>query len=505
MVSLSSKELRKAAAREIQRRRAARTSLLSFAEYTHPRWQTGEHHKLICAALEELAARRTRRLIIEAPPRHTKSELTSVRLPAWWLGRNPTEQIIATSYSAELANDFGYQVRNLVADPTYNRVFPGVTLAKDDKAKGRWRTSEGGVYVSAGVGGSITGKGAHLAIIDDPFKSRAEADSPVFREKVWRFFNSDLQTRLMPDGVIVVMATRWHEDDLIGRILDRLDGWERLRLPAIRDEGTDAESALWPEWYPLERLHEIRKNYSDAALMREWFSLYQQDPRPSEGDYMRREWFEGNRWTGDKDSLPPLKIYITSDFAVTLPEEGRDPDWTVHGVFGVDDEDNLWVLDLWRGRTTSEVWIEALLDLHAKWGALAYFGEAGVIRRAIEPALRKRIRERRVYLPVTDDSWVASIRDKAIRGQSFRARAALGKVWFPADAEWASAAIEEIVGFPGATHDDIFDVFSLMCLAIDRAWGPAKQTPEENKEPRDRYRWKTVGAQRTSADSWKTV
>lgn len=494
--------LRAQAAQELLARRTARKSLLAFTEYTHPNFERGEHHEQICAALERVEQGLTRYLVLEAPPRHSKSELTSVRLPAWWLGRNPDSQIIAVSYNGDTATEFGYQVRNLVASPEYSRVFPDVALAPDAKAKGRWRTNKNGIYVSAGVGGAITGKGAHLAVVDDPIKSREEADSPTYRERVWKFYHSDLRTRLMPGGAIIVMMTRWHEDDLIGRLLERMpERWERVTLPAIANEGTDDEEALWPGWYPLEELTELRSDYLTSGQARVWYSMYQQDPKPDEGDYIRREWFT-ERWD-DSDGKPdrPVRIYMASDFAVTEPDDGADPDWTVHGVFGVDPDDNLLVLDLWRGKTTPDVWIDALLDLFAKWKPIGYVGESGVIRRSIESSLKKRMRERKVYGPVTKSSWIASTKDKWTRGQAFRTRAALGKVIFPSTAEWSSVAIEECVGFPAATHDDIFDVLSLMCLAIDRATAATNPKPPERKRATDG--WKK--AKKGTGSKWMTA
>lgn len=278
------------AAREVKRRRAARNSLLSFVEYTHPCWQSGEHHKRICEALERVERGECKRLMIFAPPRHSKSELASKRFPAWYLGRNPSRQIIACSYNDELATDFGRSVRNLVAEDEYRDIFPGVTLATDSAAAGRWHTSAGGVYISAGVGSGITGRGASLLIIDDPIKNREEADSETVREKVWRWYTSTAFTRLMPDGVVTLMTTRWHEDDLAGRALQS-ESWEVVELQAVADEDTPQERALWPEWYPLERLKEIRS----VVGHRDWTALYQQRPCAEQGTYMRREWFE-TRW-----------------------------------------------------------------------------------------------------------------------------------------------------------------------------------------------------------------
>lgn len=476
------------AAKELLRRRKARASLLSFIDYTHPAWDSGEHHAKICDALEgfltAVERKESPRLAIFAPPRHSKSEIASKRFPAWVLGKHPDWQIIACSYNADLATDFGREVRNLVIEDEYRAVFPGTELAQDSKAASRWNTSKKGAYVAAGVRGGITGKGAHIAIIDDPVKDRAEADSPVTQEAIWAWYTSTLRTRLMPGGGILLMLTRWHEEDLAGKALKQ-DGWDVLKLPAIRIENGE-EKALWPEWYDLEALHMLR---DDELPSRDWSALYQQEPRTEAGSYIRREWFE--RY----DEAPKrLNIYMASDFAVTEPREGSDPDWTEHGVFGLDGDGGIYVLDWWRGQTAADEWIDRLIDLFQKHEPIAWFGEAGVIRRAVEPFFRKRMQERRTFRRC---EWISSTKDKATRGRAFQARASMGRVWFPR-APWADRIIDQCVGFPGVTHDDSFDVMSLMCLAIN----DAHPAIENTTRPRVRERY---AAKPASSNSWKTA
>lgn len=478
----------KQAAAELLRRRRARASLLPFIDYTHPSWDSGEHHAKICEALEDFLRRVERkespRLAIFAPPRHSKSEIASKRFPAWVLGRHPDWQIIACSYNADLATDFGREVRNLVTEDEYRAVFPDTELAQDSKAASRWNTSKKGAYVAAGVRGGITGKGAHIAIIDDPVKDRAEADSPVTQEGVWGWYTSTLRTRLMPGGGILLMLTRWHEQDLAGKALER-GGWDVLKLPAIRIEDGE-EKALWPEWYNLEALRKLRDEELPA---RDWSALYQQEPRTETGSYIKREWF------GRYDEAPErLSVYMASDFAVTAPREGSDPDWTEHGVFGIDSEGDIYVLDWWGRQTTADEWIESLLDLFEKHKPIAWFGEGGVIRRSIEPFLRKRMQERRALRRC---EWITSAKDKATRGRAFQARASMGKIWFPQSA-WADRLIDQCVGFPGATHDDIFDAMSLMCLVVDQAHAAIEAAPKPRK--RERY-----SAKPERANTWKTA
>jgi len=239
----------------------ARRALLAFTEFTNPQYQRARHHELIAAKLEAVERGEIDRLMLFLPPRHGKSELASKRFPAWCLGRNPKRQIIAASYNSDLANDFGRSVRNIVAEPEFGQVFRGVSLAADSQAANRMNTNHGGAYVSAGVGTAVTGRGAHIAIIDDPFKDRAEADSETRRESVWDWYRSTLYTRLMPGGAVAIINTRWHEDDLCGRLLEsegRIeDGgqWDVLEMPAINSAG----EALWPEWYPMPALERISR------------------------------------------------------------------------------------------------------------------------------------------------------------------------------------------------------------------------------------------------------
>jgi predicted phage terminase large subunit-like protein len=288
-----------------------------------------------------------------------------------------------------------------------------------------------------------------------------------------------------PPGRVLIMCTRWHQEDLIGHLRDsEPDSWEVLTLPAIADEGTDHESALWPGRYPLDALNEIKASMAAGGRLREWRAQYQQSPTSEEGTYIQRSWFT-QRWMKEPQHR---HVYMASDFAVTESREGADPDWTEHAVFGLDPDSNLVVLDWWSGQTTADVWIEALLDLVEKWEPLAWFGESGPIRRAIEPFLIRRCRERGVYFR---QEWIASTRDKATRARAFQARAAMGKVVFPKSAAWASEVIEQCVAFPTALHDDKLDTLSLMCLAIDIAHDAV--LPVEDSGPDEKRDYAPVG------------
>jgi hypothetical protein len=266
-------------------REVVRRDVLAFAQATHPNFMVGAHHRLICDALQRVARGEIDRLMIFAPPRSGKSELVSLRFPAWFLGNYPNKQIICASYSDDLASDFGRRVRNLVSDENFQRYFPGTELLTDSRAANRWHTNKGGIYMSAGIMGGLVGKGSNIFIIDDPFRNREEADSDRIRDKVWNIYESDIQSRLMPGGAIVLMHTRWHTDDLAGRLLAKQeeggDRWHVVSLPAILDENTDHEKALWPEWFSLEEMRRRRTNTDP----RTWNALYQQNPQTDQGTF----------------------------------------------------------------------------------------------------------------------------------------------------------------------------------------------------------------------------
>lgn len=442
------------------KRRQARRSLLSFTSLTNGLYEAASHHKLICDKLEAVERGENDRLMIFMPPRHGKSELASKRFPAWCLGRDPARQIIAASYNSELAADFGRNVRNIVAEPEFGEVFPGVTLAQDSHAAARLNTNHGGAYVAAGVGTAVTGRGAHIALIDDPFKDREEADSERRRDLVWDWYRSTLFTRLMPGGAIVLIQTRWHEDDLAGRLLASESDWDVLELPALDGDG----KALWPEWYDEAALARIKATIGP----REWSALYQQRPQPDEGTFFQRGWFK--EW----EKLPQLRYYGTSDYAVT--DGGGD--YTVHRIWGIDASGAIYRVDGWRGQATSDVWIEKKLDLIAKHKPLCWFGEGGVIQKAVEPMLRRRMRERQAFCRL---EWLSSIHDKPTRARSFQAMAASGRVHFEKGAD-----LSEFLSFPAGKHDDDVDTASLIGRAIDQAH-PAMIPLKDAKRGADDY------------------
>lgn len=472
---------------ELLTRRKARAHLIDFTRYTKPDFEVGEHHERIADALERVERGEIDRLMIFAPPRHTKSELASRRFPAWYLGRHPDKQLIASTYSGEFALDFGRDVRGIVQDERFRKLFPDVTLAADSQAANRWHTNQGGVSVYVGVGGSITGRGAHIALIDDPFKNREEADSEVNREAVWRWYTSTLRTRLMPGGAIVLILTRWHEDDLAGRLLERQkDQWTVVELPAIQNEGTDHEKALWPQWYNLDALHRIKSDIGH----RDWASLYQQNPTPDEGTFFKREWF-----TFYKSPPERLHRYTTGDFAVT----DGDGDYTEIATHGYAPDGTLYLgMDGWYGQTAADKWIEALIDQVERNKPFAFFGEGGPIRRSIEPFLIRRMRERKKACRL---EWLPATADKPTMARPLQAMASMGKVKLP-DNEYGHRLLAQFLTFPAGKFDDAVDMASLMARAIDQAHPAVLTTAPTNADKGDI--WTRAFAQ-SETNSWKTT
>jgi predicted phage terminase large subunit-like protein len=448
---------------ELLRRRKAQESLIAFTEFTFPEFEAGKHHRIIAEALEDVEAGKCKRLMIFAPPRHTKSELASRRFPAWYIGRNPNKQLICTTYAQEFADDFGHDVRGIVRDESYGLVFPTVHLADDSKAKNKWRTNKGGIYIAAGIDGPITGRGAHVAMIDDPFKNRQDAFSQTNREHVWKWYTSVLRTRLMPGGAIILIMTRWHEDDLAGRLLERAkkggEQWRVISLPAMT-EG----QPLWPEWFNLGELEAIKS----TLPVEEWQALYQQDPTPDDGIYFKREWFR--RYT---DLPTNLTVYMSGDFAVS---EGKG-DFTSIFVWGVDHTGRIFVLDYWTDQAGSDRWMWQVITMMKQWKPWAHCAEAGVIKKAIEPFLLDAMNRQNVACVM---EWLPTTGDKPAMCQSFKALLSCGRVYFPAT-DKGDEIIMRLLKFPGGMVDDDADACGVFGRFINRVFDANK--PEEPPKP----------------------
>lgn len=390
------------------------------------------------------------------PPRHGKSELASRRFPAFHLGMKPSDQFISCSAGGDLAADFGRDVKEIIDSQEYGKLFPGTRLAEDSQAKGKWHTAAGGIYFSVGVGGAVLGRGADIALIDDPFATMEEAQSQTIRDKVWRWYNGTIYNRLMPNGRIVVINHRMHQDDLCGRLIDVMqaggDKWEIVKLPAISENN----EALWPEWYPLERLERIRSTYQLSGQSVHWSSLYQQEPTIEDGDYFKREWFR--TYVAEPAQL---SYYGASDFAVTK----GDGDWTVHILVGLDANDNLYICDVKRARVTSDISVDTMLTMGFEAKSIGWAVDRDLIQATLLPYIQKRMQERRTYITMTPLSM--GRRDKRARAQAFRARCASGKVYLPRQAPWLDEFLSELLAFDNGTHDDQVDACGLIGRMLD--------------------------------------
>ena len=398
------------------------------------------------------------------PPGSAKSTYASVLFPPYYMGRHPTTPILGVSNTTELAERFSRRARNLVGSPRFRNVF-GFGCREDTRSAGSWENEKGGEFFAAGIGSAIAGRRAGLGLIDDPVKSREEADSERVREKHWDWYLNDFLTRLLPSAPQIVIQTRWHEDDLSGRILAReADRWTILKLPMLAGSndplGRQPGDRLWPEWFTDEMVATARMD------TRAWNALYQQDPVPDDGDFFERERFS---FYGDMPAN--LHIYGASDYAVS---EGSG-DFTEHGIFGLDYNADIYVLAWWRKQSASNVWIESQCDLIAQWKPLIWFGESGPIRKAIEPFLKRRMEERQTYCRL---EWLPSVADKTVRARPIQARAAMGKVFLP-KADWVSDVMGQLMRFPAGKYDDAVDVFSLIGRGLEFMKPPkAPQLPK---------------------------
>jgi predicted phage terminase large subunit-like protein len=455
----------------------ARDDLLSFACLTMPdpadidnpemsRYKPAAHHAAIARALQRVEAGSDLRTIITMPPRHGKTELASHRFAPWFVGRDPYREVIVSTYNQTFAEDHGRKIRDVMMSSEYAQVFPEATLKRDSKSAERLQLTEGGLLFFAGVGGAITGRGADLFLIDDPFKNREEAESATIRDQVWNWFTSTAYTRLLPGGRVIIILTRWHEDDIVGRIFDpeyvdpkESAKWKVLSLQAVAGDGDPLGrakgEALWPERYPIEVLDSIR----GVVGPRDWSALYQQNPTPDDGQYFLRTMFKPYQ-PGD---LPKaLNIYGMSDHAVGLKQRN---DASVIGCIGVDEDDNIWILpDVVWGRFDAEQQVEAMIDQFLRRKPIFWWSEKGHISDSIGPFLRERQQETKAWQAIHE---MTPSKDKLTRARSIMARASMRPIRVPAFAPWWSDALDELLKFPNAKHDDFVDWLSWGGIGLD--------------------------------------
>jgi predicted phage terminase large subunit-like protein len=461
---------RSEAAKELLNRRSIRRSLTDFARLCG--FEPAKHHKLLIEALEGVERGEIPRLAVFMPPGSAKSTYSSVLFAAWLIAKQ-NANVLAASHTTELAEKWGRRVRNLI---TEHGLVLNASLAPDSQAAGRWSLTSGAEYYAAGVGTGIAGFRAKFGLIDDPIRSRQDADSELIRDRIWDWYINDFRTRLVPNAREVLIQTRWHEDDLAGRALNHSE-WKVISLPAIAEEndalGRKPGEPLWDDDYGYgQQVIELQKN----TPARTWSALYQQRPAPEDGDYFRAAWLK------PYDKLPDIKtmrIYGGSDYAVTA--DGGD--YTVHIVVGIDPNGEMYLLDLWRKQAATDEWIEAFCDLILKWKPLGWAEEQGQIRAGVGPYLDRRSRERRAY--VVRDAFPTR-GDKAVRAQSIRGRMGSLGLHVPFGASWYPAFRSELLSFPAGKHDDQVDALGLVGQLLDKMVKGIAARPVE-KPRRDRW------------------
>jgi predicted phage terminase large subunit-like protein len=450
---------------------------VSFMEYVRMMWPGfvhGRHHALMAKKFEAIAKGEMKRVIINMPPRHTKSEFASYLLPSWFLGKNPAKKVIQCSNTADLAVGFGRKVRNLVDSEQYASVFPGVKLRQDSKAAGRWATNKNGEYFAIGVGGTVTGKGADLLIIDDPHSEQEAAlaaGNPEIYQKVYEWYTSGPRQRLQPGGAIVIVMTRWGEADLTGRVLqdalkrEKGEEWELIELPAIMPSG----NPLWPEFWSIDELEALK----EELPVSKWNAQYQQKPTGEEGALVKREWWK--IW--ERERPPNCEYVIQSwDTAFTKSERSDYSACTVWGVFHMDEDPknvNVILLEAYQERLEFPELKEKAFEMYNIWEPDTCIIEA---KAAGSPLIFEM---RRMGVPVQEYTPVRG-NDKFVRINSVTDLFRSGKVWAP-DTRWAHELIEQMAAFPNAAHDDLVDS-STQALIRFRQGGFLRLNTDEEEE-----------------------
>lgn len=475
------------AKKELAQRQLAANNLLAFTKRYNQKYKAGWVHRDICEKLEwfsaAIAAGESPRLILTMPPRHGKSELASRNFPAWHLGKYPDHEVITCSYAATLASGFSKKVREMCRDSNFNKLFPEFALDMEAQSVEHWMTKQGGGLAAAGVGGPITGKGAHVLIIDDPIKNRDEAESVSTRESIWNWFTSTAYTRLAPGGGVLCIQTRWHDDDLAGRLITRseedeenTEDWVVVNYPAIavtdelyRKQG----EALHNDRYPLPTLERIRKTIGN----RDFSALYQQNPVPENG-----ELFTSGMVRYYKQSELPdfetMNFYTAWDLAIGQKETN---DRTVGITVGVDAKLDIWVVDIRIGRWGSMEIVDRILDTYQAWRSTVTGIEKGQIEMSIRPILNERMRERKLSSMFVEDLRTGR-QDKVARSRPIIARMQQGRVFFPSEHPLVMEVINELLRFPNGVHDDCADALSWIGWLLEyfTAVRPAKQKPKKS-------------------------
>ena len=462
---------------ELKKRKLSQDKFLSFVKEVWPTFIAGRHHAKMADAFERVARGECKRLIINMPPRHTKSEFASYLLPAWFLGKFPHKKVIQCSHTAELAVGFGRKVRNLVDTDAYKGIFPDLALASDSKAAGRWNTNKQGDYFAIGIGGAVTGKGADVLIIDDPHSEQEAAlaeVNPDIYDKTYEWYTSGPRQRLQPGGAIVVVMTRWSKRDLTGQILkdaasnESIGEWEVIEFPAILPSG----KPLWPEFWELDELLKVKRDVPNSK----WQAQYQQNPVSESAAIVKREW-----WQEWPDDHPPQCDFILQSWDTAF-EKTQRADFsacTTWGVFYHPDDSgqeqaNIILLNAFRDRMEFPELKRVAIEEDKEWQP------DGVIieKKASGAPLIYELRA--MGIPVQEFTPTRG-NDKISRLNAVSDLFASGRVWAPAT-RWAEEVIDEVAEFPAGSHDDYVDTVS-MAMHRFRRGGYVSTVLDEPDEP----------------------
>jgi len=463
---------------ELKFKSLAQQRFIKFVEAMWPSFIAGRHHAKMADAFERVARGDCKRLIINMPPRHTKSEFASYLLPAWFLGKFPGKKVIQTSHTAELAVGFGRKVRNLVDTEHYHNVFPDLVLQSDSKAAGRWNTSKGGDYFAIGVGGAVTGKGADLLIIDDPHSEQEAAlaeTNPDIYDKTYEWYTSGPRQRLQPGGAIVIVMTRWSKRDLTAQVLKAAaqrggDEWEVIEFPALLPSG----NPLWPEFWPMEELSVLKEELPNSK----WMAQYQQNPTSDTSAIVKREWWK--MWEPEK---PPECEFVLMawDTAFEKTQRADYSALTTWGVFYAPDDNgieqaNIILLNAFRERMEFPRLKQEAIDQYKEWQP-----DSVIIEKKASGA--PLIYEMRAMGIPVQEFTPSRGNDKISRLNAVSDLFASGRVWAP-NTHWAEEVIDEVASFPSGEHDDYVDSTSLALMRFRKGGyiGTALDEPDDIRE-----------------------
>ena len=454
---------------ELARRELCRRRLIASTIRFNPDYMAGWVHKDIAARLEkfvaDVIAGKSPRLMIQMPPRHGKSQLASIELPAWFLGNYPNKEVILCSYAADLALDFSRAVRERLRDKEYQVIFQKARLDKDNQNAQGWKTTKKGGFLPAGVGGPITGKGAHILIIDDPVKNAEEADSETSREGNKRWYATTAYTRLAPGAGVLIIQTRWHDDDLSGWLerqmeLDEGDDFEIVRYPAESVEKEvyrNVGEALHPERYSYKEIMRIKK----AVGPRTWAALYQQNPVPDDGAYFKKQHFQFYDPAETPEDLTKMGAW---DLAIGQKEQN---DFSVGLTWGRSYTDEFYLLEMIRGHLDAYEIVEAMCDSWENHRQYIIGMEKGMISMSLGPYMKDAIARRKLYGMYVEELAVGK-RDKVARARTLQALFQQGRIWLPDPVKcpWVTVLMNELLRFPHGKNDDIVDAFAWLALML---------------------------------------